>query len=666
MIVVPQSMRTAILILFLLLSTSVSVSPANALNAETILGSHWVPGWGFRDELNKSDIDNQNFWTDNAGKILTSGVITNDLVDADRALGFIQSHMTASYYLPELVVNSSVFEPQVGGESNSVTNRIVLLGTNPSRPELQQLSIGDYYAGPWTAGYLGADRIWYNGSAHRAVNATVTVSTDHFVKKAYFSFDGLSFYTYLNSTVSVGDPYVKTSVQIKPLNSTFGAGDYIYLQVFAGGSGKLQQYAFENATSFDGAGNLVRTVPFDGATPLGSSGMVVAYSNRTSVLEQDSVALRFNATGIYDVEHWYLNGPFDGLSWVGLGYKVPAVGQGKLSAPVYADVYPIQHFDHHLMADTAKYIASNPRNVSVAPPVSFGFVARGLALYSNLHPDNQTLRKLATGYFHSYYRRYAGTYPGTAYSRSLNVFALAGFELYGGNSSVENFTREFVGAFPGASVEEYGWAVAALQTLYLYTNSSSDLKLYKDALGSFVAGGDHFVRLKGNVSQPAYTFQFAEAASGLLTGKVPYNNTVVLWALDAVFQSNSSGILQNQPRKSDLANTETIPAYMLSTWLFKNAMRSQTRDWIQWVQSANITSIDYGGGQLKVDVLGRNGSLALGTSDGIVIYHGINGTEQLLYPPSSFPWTLIFEIAVATVVILLVIGYFFLRKTRSR
>lgn len=658
----PHRVLPAILILFLLLSTSVSVSPTIAVSAETIPGSHWIPGWGFRDELNMSDIDYKNFWTDNAGKILTSGVITNDLTDADRALGFIQSHMTASYYLPELVVNSSVFVPQVPGESNSVTNRIVILGTNPSRPELQRLSMGDYYAGPWTAGYLGADRIWYNGSAHRAVSATATVSADRFVKKALFSFDGLSFYTYLNSTFSIGDPYVRASVQIQPLNSTFGTGDYIYLQVFAGGA--LQQYAFENATLFDGSGNQVRTAPFDAATPQGRSGMLIAYSNRTNVFDQDSVALRFNATGIYDVEHWYLDGPFDGLSWVGLGYKVPSVKQEKLSTPVYADVYPIQHFDHHLMADTAKYIASNPRNVSVAPPVSFGFVARGLALYSNLHSDNQTLRKLATGYFDSYYRRYAGTYPGTAYSRSLNVLALAGFELYRGNSSVENFTREFVGAFPGASVEEYGWAVAALQTLYTYTNSSSDHRLYKDALGSFVAGGDNFVGLKGNVSQPAYTFQFAEAASGLLTGKVVYNNSAVLWAMDEVFQSNSSGVLQNQPRKSDLANTETIPAYMLSTWLFKNAMRSQTGYWIEWVQSANITSIDYRGGQLKVDVAGRNGSLALGTPDGIVVYHGIDGTEQLQYPPLSFPWTLLFEIAVVTVVVLLVIGYFFLRKTR--
>jgi hypothetical protein len=472
----------AAILIALVLTTSVHVPSVSATSAQALLASHWVSGWGFRDELNTSDVDNQNFWTDNAGKILVASMTTGDATDADRALRFIQDHMTASYYLPEVLVNSSMTPSSAEG-TPCISNRIVMLqGANESQSELRQLTIGNYYAGLWSAGYLGADRIWYDGSAHRALSASLLIRSNGFIKRAYFSFDGLSFYTYLNATIAVGNPYILVSVQVEPLNSTFGAGDHSYLQVFDNATDGLQKYAFENATLFDSRGNLVEAAPFNNGMPLSESGMLVVYSNRTGTLSQDSVALRFNASGIYDAEHWYLNGPFDNLSWVGLGYDVPTTNPGEFSAPVYAEVYPIQHLDFRLLSNTMKDIASNPKDVSVAPPVSFGFVARGLALESNRNPDNLTLRRLATDYWNLYYQRYAGTEPTTAYLRSVSLFAMAGFELYGGNSTVENLTNHFVIGHAGASIEEYGWAVAALWTLNHYNSSASITERYDGLL----------------------------------------------------------------------------------------------------------------------------------------------------------------------------------------
>ena len=625
--------------LFLLVSTSIRIQPAGGESAQTTLASHWVPGWGFRDQLNQSDIDYQNFWTDNAGKILTSGILTNGMVDASRALGFIKSHMTASYYLPEVLVNSSIIRPQVVGESDSLTNRIVMMGANDSRSELQQLSIGDYYAGPWTAGYLGADRIWYNGSAHRANSSTVTAIAGGFAKRAFFSFGGVSFYTYLNATIAVGDPYVEVSIQVMPLTSTFGQGDHIYLQVFAGAKDGLQKYAFENAKMFETDGTPVGTLPFRQGAPQESAGMLFTYSNRTNILDQDSVALKFNATGIQGVEHWYLDGAFGNQSWVGLEYGVPSTGRGQLSAPVFAEVYPIEHLDFRLLSDTAKYVASNPKEVAVSPPVSFGFVARGLALASNDDPGNQTLRKLAAGYWNHYFGRYQGTRPDRAYARATSVLALAGFELNGGNSTVENFTRTFVGGFSGASIEERAWSAAALWTLFHNTGSLSDLHLLQDAYSSYVPGGNHFVQPADSNARPNDTFEFAETASGLLSGGLAYNSSAVLWAMDAVFQSNMSGVLLNRPFHGDLANTETTPAIMLADSMFTDSIRSGTGGyWIDWVQRTNITAVQYAGGRLELAVKGDNGTVAVGTPAGVQVYGRINGPSILVIEPPSFPW----------------------------
>jgi hypothetical protein len=629
----PRPTYAALAVVALLLSTSVQVQAVPATNAKAVLSSHWVPGWGFRDELNSSDIDYQNFWTDNAGKILMASLMTNDTVDAGRASDFIQSHMTASYYMPEVLVNSSMIEPWSNPGNVSLSNRIALLwASNGSRTEaerLTQLALGDYYASPQLEGYLGADRIWYNGTPHTANSSVVFTIPHGLVKKARFSFSGLSFYTYLNVTMSIGEPYVKVSLQVQPMDSTFGAGDHLYLQAFAGANGTLKQYAFENVTVFYANGNLNGTTPFKGATPQRSGGLVIAYSNRTSVLDQDSVALRFNATGINDIEHWYQDVAFGGLSWVGLGYNVNETGLGELSAPVYAEVYPIQHLDYHLLSDTAKYVVSDPRDVSVAPPVSFGFISYGLALETASDPQNATLASLARGYWNSYFDRYDSSGPSNSYSRSINVLALAGFTLYGCNSTVEGFTRDFVARNPGASIEEYGWAAAALYQLDRCTDNPSDLASYRSVISAFSSDPDHFVRLNvpGAVI-PAWTFQYGEAASGLMLGGVPFNSTSVLSSISAVYQSNVNGTVLNQPFHGDLANTETLPAYVLSTRLFEDEMNRTTGYWVSSLSNCNITSLSYVGGSLTITATGRNGILALSDAKGSIDY-AISGSEVI-------------------------------------
>jgi len=615
------------------------------------LQQHYVQGWGFRDELNPKDIDNQNFWIDNAGKILTATTIVNDSNDSHRALEFILSHMEGGYYLPEVVVNSSVFNLKLD-TATSITNRIAMITDNESASELRRLWIGDYYAGPWNAGYLGADGLWYNGAAHRANSSEVVPIPGGYSKISHFAFDHLSFSTCLNATIRVGDPYARVSVQVRPMNSTFGLDDHIGLQIFAGATGGDAQTAFENATLFDSSGNTISPAPFDGTMTPTENGILIAYSNRTSVLTQDSVAVEFNSTEVTSAEHWFHYGQYENLSWVGLDYNVVETRPGELSPPVYADIYPIRHLDYRLLSDTAAYLASHPKDVAVSPPVGFGFVDRGLALASSMFPGNQTLRKMAVGYWNFYYDRYEGTKSHIAYARSTNLFALGGFELFQGNQTVEHFTNEFVEAFPGASIEEYGWAAAALQLQYHYTESATDLQSLQNVEGSFVSGGSHYLKIAGSKDKLNSTFEFGETAAALLTAKVPYNSPAVLWAMNAVFASNSSDVPFNFIQRNDLANTETIPAMMLSTWLFEGAMKNSTGYWIDWTQNANITSAAGAGGNLEIGVVGKDGTIALGTPNGNILrFSGINGSETL-----SISQTSSWEIRLVILVIVGVAG----------
>jgi hypothetical protein len=138
-------------------STTTTTSSSNN-STNNSLASHWDPGWGYRGELNTSDEDYYNFWSDDAGKILSIAVLTGDATDAAQALTFLESEGlgTSSYYLPEVRVNSSMANFT---RSFTITNRIVQLEYNQSLPSLESLSIGDLYASNVTMGYLGSDRI---------------------------------------------------------------------------------------------------------------------------------------------------------------------------------------------------------------------------------------------------------------------------------------------------------------------------------------------------------------------------------------------------------------------------------------------------------------------------------------------------------------------------
>jgi len=134
------------------------------------------------------------------------------------------------------------------------------------------------------------------------------------------------------------------------------------------------------------------------------------------------------------------------------------------------------------------------------------------------------------------------------------------------------------------------------------------------------------------------------ATSRLRVDKVPFDSSSVLWAMDAVFQSNSTGVLLSQPYRCDPANIETIPAYMLATGLFQNAMRNATGYWITSLDDANMTSIDYADGKLTIKVVGDDGVLCLGTPGGAVTCSNVNGVEVLMYGSSqvasywALPW----------------------------
>jgi hypothetical protein len=204
---------------------------------------------------------------------------------------------------------------------------------------------------------------------------------------------------------------------------------------------------------------------------------------------------------------------------------------------------------------------------------------------------------------------------------------MAGLTLYGCNSTIEGFTRDFVGGNPGASIEEYGWAVAALHQLYNCTKSPGDLGLYQSVIGAFSSDPDHFISLSvSGASSPAWTFQYGEAASGLMLAGVPFNSASVLVSMDAVYQSNVDGTVLNKPFHGDWANTETLPAYMLSTWLFESEMRNATGYWVSSLSNCNVTSLSYAGGTLNVAATGRNGALLLSNVEGSKSY-AINGSE---------------------------------------
>ncbi len=588
----------------------------------TLLSSHWVPRWGFRDELNASDIDHQNFWSDNAGKILTMAELTGDSVDASRALWFIQNYARGDY-LPEAVVNSSLLD-----SNNMTTNRIAMLNV-ANGSDLQSLSVGNYYAGEQTLAYIGSDRILVGGTIYRSSSSVVfRTLQNEFVKRSLFNTSVGYLYTYLNATINVGAPYVTVSLQVLPEKHNMSQSDVLYLQAFTTPS------QLTNASLYDSNGSYVRPLRLNNGSPSSQNGMIIAYS-KNNVFSQDAIGVSFsNKTAqVNDFELWQKDGAFDGYSWTGVAFNAPQDSAGSLSIPIYAKIYPIEHMDYRLINDTARYIMLNVNDTTVSPPVSFGFDAYGLALASL---NNASLQSFAKSYWNFYYSRYSTLrdYP-TAYARSIDVFALAGFTLYGCNSTVESFTRSYLGNSSGASIEENGWAAAALYRLQSCTRLPTDLALYKSAVNSIEIGGPKYVSpVKPNAPIPNDTFQFAEAASGLMLGGVSYNDPVVIALMNPVFQSNVNGTILNQPNHGDLANTETLPAYMLSTWLFENEMSNQTGGYsITGLRGVNLTSVMNLNGSVFVQGYGNNGTIYFSSPQGDQNQVNIDGLSAASLSP---------------------------------
>ncbi len=628
------------------------VTDASQINP---LSDHWVASQNcYRDELNHSDVDYNNCWTDNAGKILTMSAITGDNVDASHSLNYIENHTSPDYYMPEAVINGSNLPPittfpSVNGvlpssSSITLTNRIVQLEANNNTLDessnatarYSQLAVGSYYSGATKLAYIGVDRVWSGGQAYISNSSEVFEIKDGFSKRSFFEFNYSMFYVYLNATLLPESPYINISIQVEYLETFIQPISYVFLQTFSASD----FFPFSNASLFSSNGTLNETMPQDGAMPApGSGGMLIAYSNQSNVFTQDAVLIRFSSNdSAYDVEHWFRDGAFQGLSWLGVGYYVTTNSGDyhlvdKLSPPINATVYPVNHFDYHLLSDTVKYVAtSTAADVSVAPPVGFGFISYGLALDAAANPHNTTMNNFASGYWNYYYARYNGSNYSTPYARSINLLALAGFKLYGCNATVENFTRRFIGNTSGSSIEEFGWGAAALYQLKSCTGNASDSSLYNSFVDSFGTSGSHFIILYRNAQEanldPLYTFQFGEAASGLMLGGIPFNNPVVMGAMNAVYQSDVNGTVLNEPYQGDLANTETLPAYLLSTWLFQNEMRNATGYWISGLDNMNVTSIDYVNGTLLIGATGNDGVLQISSSAVSRDYH-VNGFQTL-------------------------------------
>jgi hypothetical protein len=642
-------------------------STSNSNNNDQLLSSHWLASNNcYRDELNRSDVDYNNCWMDNAGKILVMSAFTGDSIDGNRSLGFIERYLSSGppnyYYLPELaMINGDVTPPtQTGTSSISVSNGLVeLTASNTTASHFDELAVGTSYTGNTNLAYIGGDRIWINSSnfvgANSSNSSSVFSISNGFSKRSLFQLpaSGISYYVYVNATLKPSVPFANVSIQLEPIGSSPAKFvEYLFLQAFNTTStnpfysGSL--YYSNNGSYYESMGYREA----QGINPSfggGVGGILLAYSNATNIFStptgnadvrgQDALAIKFGDDQIYDWEHWSNDSPFN-HSWFGPGYLAPQnVAGNSLSSPLFSEFYPILHFDYHLANETAIYVASSsrPAGVAVSPPVGFGFISYGLALEASLNPSNTTLNSLARGFWNYYYSAYAdeSSNYGTPYARSINLLALAGFKLYDCNSTVENFARNFIGNTSGSSVEEYGWGTAALYELKSCTGNSGDLDLYNSFVNSFGSSNMSFIQLSDGLRgrmdlNPEFTFQFAEAGVGLMLGGIPYNDSVVTRAMDAVFQSNVSGTILNSPYSGDLANTETIPAYTLSTWLFQNEMRNDTGYWITAISNANITSIDFfANGTLLVGVYGKDGSISLmdNSSSQLRTISGINGYQ---------------------------------------
>lgn len=571
--------------------------------------------------------------------------LTGDVTDANRAFSVIQSHLTDDYYLPELVVNSSmgVITKKLADSNTITSNALVELEHNSSASSsFSQLEFGTNFTGAETLGYLGAYRIYADNSNHYANETRVLVNGNTSIEESNFTINGDNFTLFLNATIQTGAPYINYSLQFEALNSQLPpTGSTMDLQVFSN-SGQ-----FANATVYNSTGSFLSKLPFNGASNAATqNGMIISYQRNQSVFTQDAVAMTFNASKygatIEDHEHWYKNGgEFQNLSWMGLAFKVPPTPVGQISTAIQGQIFPIGNADYRMINQTAEFISTNPTNEAVGPPVSFGFISYGLALYAESNP---AYLNLAQDYWNYYYNLYNNSDYPSVYSNSINVFALAGLKLFSNssnpNNTVDNFVRRFVNntTTGNTSIEENGWAVAGMCDLAKITNNLADEQLCSDFMNSFALSGTQYLVVRGSSATSNGTFQFGEAASGLMLGGVNYNKSIVLAAMSAVFQAeNVSGVLNTPALNADLGNTEAIPAALLSEYLFNGNMFNATGYSITSLHNANLSSIDYSNGALviryKADASG--GNLTLNNNYTSFNYALIAGSHAIKIFPTS-------------------------------
>ena len=118
--------------------------------------------------------------------------------------------------------------------------------------------------------------------------------------------------------------------------------------------------------------------------------------------------------------------------------------------------------------------------------------------------------------------------------------------------------------------------------------------------------------------------------------------------MDAVYQSNVSGTVLNQPFHGDLANTETLPAYLLSTYLFQGEMRNATGFWISGLSNVNVTSIQYSNGELLFLAVGRNGTIMISNSSGLAYDYTVNGEQAFEVPNPEMENSTVFVTLTST------------------
>lgn len=197
----------------------------------------------------------------------------------------------------------------------SISNRIVeITATNNSNSIFNQLAIGTSYPPNTNLAYIGADRVFFQnssfGSAYQPNTSRVYEIPNGFSKQSSFEIFGNKFDVFTNATLASSDPFVNVSIQAEPISSTTIPSDikYVFLQIF----NTTSTNPFYTGGLYASNGTLVEKLPYRGSSGLSNGGIMLSYSNDTSVftnekngmqLGQDAVAVKFGNNSIDDYEH---------------------------------------------------------------------------------------------------------------------------------------------------------------------------------------------------------------------------------------------------------------------------------------------------------------------------------------------------------------------------